>query len=488
LHIAAVLLAWARRELAPWHRHKVPPDYALARYAQLNEDVVGVYVYRFAGGTVAAAEKPDALFVPGFHERSLRYLAFFQYVANRLPPDFEAILCLNLADNLFQDIDAPIFSFQKPWYRRDILLPDIDFLDQSFYTVPGIDEDPVAYDDKRVGAVFAGATTGGTIRAQDVRDLSLPRLRAAAYFQRSKLVDFRLPTIVQYDSEEVRALLAALPFCQTATLPMTDQYRSRFLISMDGNGATCSRVVRALRSQAVLLKYNSDHILYYFHGLQPWLHYIPIAHDSDVEDLIRREAASPGLYRGIAEAGRDFAARYLTRDTVTQYMANLLRHYADCFDPEASIERVTPEFVAPVMQAAESYAIKPLVHVQDVGDMAADGAGWAGRIGSGKAIEGFTLLAAQEWAQAGLRYQALQGTHVPTQDVPAGVYCGTHGRGLPLLGFCITRAQQDVPVELSYQAVFLDGSGAGPLPAGAMCYAASGAPMESMRVLVRPRP
>ena len=88
----------------------------------------------------------------------------------------------------------------------------------------------------------------------------------------------------------------------------------KFIISMDGNGATCGRVAIALKSNSALLKYNSRHVLYYFRHLIPWRHYIPIDKDSDVEDIIRMELDNPGLFRFVASEGREFAERYLAKD------------------------------------------------------------------------------------------------------------------------------------------------------------------------------
>jgi hypothetical protein len=111
-------------------------------------------------------------------------------------------------------------------------------------------------------------------------------------------------------------------------VPWSEQFPHKFIISVDGNGATCSRVVIALKSNSALLKYHSPHHLYYFKGLVPWLHYVPIVENNDIENIIKIERECPGAFASIAEEGRRFAETYINRQRVFQYVAELLTHYA----------------------------------------------------------------------------------------------------------------------------------------------------------------
>jgi hypothetical protein len=87
-------------------------------------------------------------------------------------------------------------------------------------------------------------------------------------------------------------------------------------------------VAIALKSNSVLLKYDSPHHLYYFRGLLPWRHYIPISVHSDIENIIRIEQECPNTFASIAEEGRSFAETHLTRPRVLQYAAEVLTGYA----------------------------------------------------------------------------------------------------------------------------------------------------------------
>lgn len=112
-------------------------------------------------------------------------------------------------------------------------------------------------------------------------------------------------------------------------LSWQEQTRYRYLLSMDGNGASCSRVALALAlaSQGVLAKYNLAHLLYYLRGLEPWLHYVPITCDGDVPELVAAAGRTIDRDRAIAERSRQFARSHLTRAAALRHTAELLRGY-----------------------------------------------------------------------------------------------------------------------------------------------------------------
>jgi hypothetical protein len=66
-------------------------------------------------------------------------------------------------------------------------VPDIDFF--RFHGYEWLD-DQYSYDQKKIKAVFAGPSTGGSITEQVVASRGLPRLRSASHILGSPLVDF----------------------------------------------------------------------------------------------------------------------------------------------------------------------------------------------------------------------------------------------------------------------------------------------------------
>jgi hypothetical protein len=118
-------------------------------------------------------------------------------------------MLLDVRDARRRNDSVPVFVFQKPVGYNEILLPDVDFFGFGFYHSNAKIKDEIPYEDKSCSAVFVGSTTGGTINSEVVKNLSNPRLRAAAYFKNNPLVDFRLTKIVMCDTEETKRELEA---------------------------------------------------------------------------------------------------------------------------------------------------------------------------------------------------------------------------------------------------------------------------------------
>jgi hypothetical protein len=328
------------RELAVWRLNSLSWTKSEEGWYWLSETHPEIFLYRFKSGGVDVVQKPRNLAISDWNLRRVaHYLNFFEGVAEILPVDYEAMLALAIGDNNQLEIHAPIFSFQKIRGGKEVLLPDIDFLINDFYRNSEYN-DHLSYTEKLNHAIFVGSTTGGTVTPEIARDCGLPRLASARFFSGNERVKFLLPSIVQCSSPEAQKILEQIEFCQHPRVSWREQIKHKFLISIDGNGAACSRMVLSLKSNSILLKYNSDHVLYYFDALEPWVQYIPVHQNSDIEQLIDREALSPETFASVARNGRDFAEAFLTKEAVTSYMAELLLTYRDCFTgPGPSFDR-----------------------------------------------------------------------------------------------------------------------------------------------------
>ncbi len=480
----SVLTGWAMREMAHWHRSPVSKDAAARRFGALNANARWACLFHFAGGSVRLEDKPAEAAPDDLQkDRAQRYLRFFESVAPMLPDDFETTICVGVGDKVTSKESVPVFGFQKEIGASTILLPDIDLLNNDFYEAPGY-EDARSYTSKTREAVFAGGTTGGLITPEIARSLSLPRLRAAAYFTGSPDVDFRLPDIVQCTTPQAEAILREQPFCQTEYMPWSEQLVRRFIISMDGNGATCSRVAIALLSSSVLLKYESNDVLHYFSGLQPWQHFVPVREDGDVAWIMAQEALAPEVFERIAMNGRDFARSYLSRSSAQLYTAMLLKLYAASLSGEAvGPLRPAPRPMAAVRRRTPDTHV--VCHVQQRGDMTTRADGWNGLPGSTLAIEGFALFLGPDLAGAAITWQAVLADGTLSEAAEPGGFVGTRGANRPILGLCITAAATgSVPVEVVCHARFVDGTVIGPVLGGTVCQTASKAPLEAFRLTI----
>jgi hypothetical protein len=270
-------------------------------------------------------------------------------------------------------------------------------------------------------------------------------------------------------------LLAQEPFCQQPLMTWLEQLENKFIISLDGNGATCSRVVIALLSNSVLLKYESKNILFFFGGLQPWLHYIPIASHNHVEIIMDIETLHPERFEQIASNGAEFARTYLNRAAIYSYTAILLQLYAESFA------------VAQDVTLREVGSLALIAHIELTGDRPSGPDGWVGRRGSGLSIEGFMLLLSNSLV-AGISYQALMEDGELSAPCRPGHYCGTRGLQQPLFGLRISMSTElAASFDLVYEAYFIDGSYSGLLRPPVACRATSNSPLEAFRVTIQPK-
>lgn len=330
---AEAVRAWCLKEMAHWRARR--PDFASAveQFRAWNDTTQDLYLFEIANRRVSIVEKrvppSNADLAKDLLSRADRYRRLFQAVIDAHAPTLSTMLAVGVADGTDVRGDAPVFAFQKRVGEDVILLPDIDILAYGFFEAP-LYRDEIGFGGKATSAVFTGSTTGARITMDIVRNLALPRLRAARHFSGSPDVAFDLPNIVQCDTPETTAALKALGL-PSRPRSWPEQFRHKFLLSMDGNGATCSRVAIALKSNSVLLKYDSPNQLYYFSELIPWRHYVPIATDQQVEEIVALERRSPGLFRSVADQGKEFFERYLRRERVYLYTAALLSEYVQIF-------------------------------------------------------------------------------------------------------------------------------------------------------------
>jgi hypothetical protein len=487
-----VLMGWALREVAPWLLNPISWEDAYQAFDELNATASWACLYDFADGEVTIRPKPESAAATGpdadavmvmLKGRAQIYLDLFRAAQRFLPEGFAATLCVGLGDGLSRQHDVPIFCFQKRAEATSILLPDVDLLPGDILTSPET-IDTLDYEAKIPTAIFVGSTTGGTVTPEVARTCALPRLRAARYFTDHPLVDFRLPGIAQF-TEGADEILRGYAFCQAHEMNWQQQFQHRFILSMDGNGATCSRVAIALNSNSVLLKYNSPHLLYYFGGLQPWLHYVPVAQDREVEGIIALAALYPERFRRIAENGRSFVQRYLNEDAVHRYTAILLQLYARSFlGGQSGV--AAPGLRINRKSAPEAAATTIVAHIEGRGDLTGQLDSWNGEVGSQLAVEGFEIFLSEDLPPGDFFYQAVQADGSLSATVGRDEFCGTRGEATPIYGLCITTGGDfGDAYEVLTEASFIDGSRRDAVMAGTVCMADRLVPMEAFRISIR---
>lgn len=324
---------WVSRELAPWRKDELRGSSLITELHRVANSHPTIFLIRVEHGSAHVEPKATSLesFSSGTIHRVRLYEKYFSQVVKDHDIWGSGLVAVQIDDLGPHLWSVPIFAFQKRRGSNLILMPDVDLIEHDLLTTARF-RDQLSFDEKESRASFVGSTTGLPFHtASHVAALRNPRLRSAVFFKNNPKVSFTLPNIVQYDLPETRAMIEALEV-GGGLGEWSEQFRSRYLISMDGNGATCSRLVIALASNSVPLKYNSPHLLYFFYGLHAWTHYIPIVEDNDVNAILEELPRHEHLHRALAMNSALFAENYLNRASVEFYLARLLSEYLAAFD------------------------------------------------------------------------------------------------------------------------------------------------------------
>lgn len=155
-----------------------------------------------------------------------------------------------------------------------------------------------------------------------------PRARIVLFsIDHPDLVFARLDDIrgCSYVCQEMKDLYELL--CYGHISP-SESCKYKYLIDIDGNGATFHRYQWILRSNCVPIKQEDGDVQWFHSGLQPYIHYVPYKKDcSNLVETISWLRENDDSAEAIAQAGRQFALQYLDMNTTYLYLYHVLKEY-----------------------------------------------------------------------------------------------------------------------------------------------------------------
>ena len=317
--------AWAQAHVNFWaaRTRLTAADYADG-LRHLNAVKHDVYVFDIDGADVNVREKhvhhPLAFNRRIEHFRVHLYRDHLREAAARAQLPRPVSVGVIVGD-LARDVNPllPVFTYQKrvgePW----LLLPDVEMLELRFYEEETPDSSTGPKLDR---VVFSGSSTGKALDEEAVRNDASERLRYAARFVGDPQVEFSIGRASECVSPEAEAALKAKPYFRR--VDWAEQLTRRYVLSLDGNGATCSRVVRTLRSRSCLVKQASDNLLFYFAGLLPWRHFIPVDDEEELARLAPMITRTDFPSEAICDDANAFCRDNLNRAAVVDYTAALM--------------------------------------------------------------------------------------------------------------------------------------------------------------------
>lgn len=224
------------------------------------------------------------------------------------------------------EISLPVLTFaKKNTSKGPILIPDFEMiegyqsLDQELDQ--GINEVP--WDEKKNMSFWRGSSTGGTYNIENYK--TMPRVQLSYMsLKHSELVDARISKLVQC-TEEISRKLHEEKLVGAAS-PIRDHLKYKYLIDIDGNSCTYSRLYWILRSNCVPLKHKSPNIQWYYGGFKnnQNICFFSLDEEPSITTQIEFLAQNDDLAYQIATESSLFCRTYLNKMYATSYILTVL--------------------------------------------------------------------------------------------------------------------------------------------------------------------
>ncbi len=109
---------------------------------------------------------------------------------------------------------------------------------------------------------------------------------------------------------------------------VTESIKYKYLIDIDGNSCSYSRMAWILNSNSLLMKHTSSYKQWYYDQMQPYVHYLPIAENfSNLTEQYQWAEANSELAQAIAENGRKFAKQTFNENSILDAFDQALLQY-----------------------------------------------------------------------------------------------------------------------------------------------------------------
>lgn len=224
---------------------------------------------------------------------------------------------------------GPCFVFaKKASVDNLILIPDIKALGgyaKLREMIPRA-SDNLPWEKKIAKSFWRGATTGGysTLKAWD--HLARAKLVLMS-LSHPEQIDARFHSVIQCEPEVPLLMKAKGMVAGGVTKPAHLKYK--YLVDVDGNSCSYERLFWLLLSNSLVLKQVTENVQWYYGGLEPYKHYVPVKEDlSDLVEQIEWAKAHDLEARLIAEEATQFVKDNLGSEDTALYFYLLLKEYA----------------------------------------------------------------------------------------------------------------------------------------------------------------
>ena len=122
-----------------------------------------------------------------------------------------------------------------------------------------------------------------------------------------------------------------------------DHLKYKYLLSLDGNSATGTRVPWIMLSNSVLVKQESRKIQWYYDALKPYIHYVPLKEDlSNIFSQIAWMESHDQEVQGITKNAQHFVKNELMPEHIEAHVILILNEYSSLQKDQLIEASITP--------------------------------------------------------------------------------------------------------------------------------------------------
>ncbi|MEI8300526.1 MAG: glycosyl transferase family 90 [Chlamydiota bacterium] len=280
----------------------------------------------FSGNQVDFYQTPDLYNHPRF--QSVHYV--LKYLAKHYSlPDLDFII--SLEDSLDEEMPAPVMTFAKNKHiKTSVAFPDFEAIlgYKKLIKKVLVANYHFAFDEKIGLAFWRGATTGGAFTIHNWE--KYPRSSLVLFAnQHPNILDAKYTSVVSDSDQSLLEKLFQEKNLLGSSTSIYDHIQYKYLIDIDGNSCTYSRLFWILLSNSLCIKQISDNEQWYYGALKPYVHYLPFKTDmSDLAIQIAWAEKHPNEVKQMIYQANCFVKKHLLQEHVFQYVYLLLNAYA----------------------------------------------------------------------------------------------------------------------------------------------------------------
>lgn len=252
---------------------------------------------------------------------------FIIYARDEIPEN-------NINPDLFKIPAFMMFkNYDSEQETNTLIMPDSSFLKTNWQNLCNkiIDNrEKYSWQNKIAKFFWRGSATGGDYGVDAISNL--PRLKIAFL---SKLypdiIDAQLvnPIYQQNNSgKKLKNIIDLLFGKDNRKISEIDHLKYKYLLSLDGNSATGTRIPWIMLSNSILIKQESKKIEWFYPALKPYIHYIPLKKDlTDLLKLYNWLENNQEQLKNIIKNSNHFVANNLTSNDIDMQMQIILDQY-----------------------------------------------------------------------------------------------------------------------------------------------------------------